>query len=789
MSLQIEDFKRRHADDAELKSKIYGELREAGTKDYKAICGVCGGNDLSVSKNLPTHYCFNCHTTGDDFDYLQKVKGISFHESLIEVVGLVGEHPEDFHQLDEKAIAKMRLRKKKIELAEKKIGIFFDGLINSPRAKAYLEARKISIPQAQKAKVGYIGKEDLGKINALLLSNDLPTLGQHYGDRIAIPVTGSPLGVSDFTFRAIDNDVQPKYLNSPGFDKSGGFSGLSSLKKGNEIKIVESYLEAAIFNGCSEFHQSDETWLGLGDCSVATPERLRILTKIVKDNEPPVITFVLDSDVAGYRAVCELLEQNALKLIRPILKKCFFFCWDKIPYQKTKDIFDLMTELGYNYRDAVGLLNERQYVRNIYEFLVLCCFGSDFKFSSELIPIDSREIELGINKLLSAIRAFGEDDKLELDLALSDRFKDSPAVLDKIRTRVSEEFEKIGAENYVNDVKDWAKKLENCSSPQFIDRLLESLPKKEILSIPVHQAPLTDNDWASTTKLTQTYYDVLDRYIAFTLGGFHIVGGRPGDGKSTFLLNIARSQLRGDSNSRVLILTLEEAQKALFQKLLLCDADVIFDDDNIDGNYKNFLHYLEHRKIVKNGKSIDIDSYNADKIAESKAWINQCISDKRLTILSPPTSDVDNIVKLMSEYNKYYGYDFICLDYLQLMTSSETKEQNYLLGKMIANSLASFALNNNVVLLAGSQLNRAVESRKESRPILGDLRESGDYEQKACLVVGLSTPKGITKDSDQEAKDVLEFTVMKNREGTCSSHLTLSFKRCTRRILNRFRTY
>jgi hypothetical protein len=706
---------------------------------------------------------------------------------LIEVVGLAGENPEDFHQLDEKAIAKMRSRKKKIELAEKKISIFSDGLINSPRARAYLEARKISIPQAQKAKVGYLGKGELGKINALLLANDLPTLGQHYGDRIAIPVTGSPLGVSDFTFRAIDNDVQPKYLNSPGFDKSGGFSGLSSLKKGNKINVVESYLEAAIFNGCSEFHKSNESWLGLGDCSVATPERLKILTKIVKDNEPPSVTFILDSDTFGFHAVRGLLDQDSLKIIRPILKKCFFFCWDKTGYfsanENVKDIFDLMNKFGYGYLDALEILEHRSFIRNIYEFLVVCCFADSS------VNIDSREIELGINKLLSAIQAFGENDKLELDLALSDRFKDSPTVLDKIRTQVSEEFEKIGAENYVNDVKDWGKKLENCSSPQQVGRLLECVPKKEILSIPVHQAPLTDNDWASTTELIPIYYDALDRYIAFTRGGFHIVGGRPGDGKSTFLLNIARSQLRGNPNSRVFILTLEEAQKALFQKLLLCDADVIFDDDNIDENYKNFLHYLKHGKIVKNKKLVDVNSYNAEKIAESKAWINQCIADKRLTILSPPTSDVDSLTKLMSEYNRYYGYDFICLDYLQLMTSTETKEQNYLLGKMIANSLASFALNHNVVLVAGSQLNRNVESRKESRPILGDLRESGDYEQKACLVVGLSTPKGITNESDQETKDVLEFTVMKNREGTCSSHLTLSFKRCTRRILNRFRTY
>jgi hypothetical protein len=783
MSLQIEDFKRRHADNADLKGKIYGELRNAGTKDYKAICGVCGGNDLSVSKSKPVSNCFNgCGFKGDDIDYLQKVKGLSFHEALTEIVQLAGENPEDFHQMDEKAIAQMQMRKKKLELAEELISIFSVGLLHSSKAKAYLNERKITIAEAQTAKIGYLDKSNIGEINALLHKNELPTLGNHFCDRLAIPITNSPLGVLDFQFRTLEKDVQPKYMNMGGTSKDD-FSGLSSVvKNARQLIVTESHFEAAIQNSRNRLNKSEEVWLSLGGCSL-TEKHLKDLTRIVKENNIQTLTFMLDGDTPGFNAITKILEPQVLKVVRPIFHQMCFFSWDKLASPKLKDIFDLMREHGYFYLDAVNTyLRNDCFMQNVFEYLVSQCFG-------KVIILDYREQELGIQKLLYSISALNDKDKVQLDLALSDRFKDSPYVLDRVRARVAEEFEKIEEERYVNSVKDCVAKAKDCTKIEQIDILLESLPKKEILSIPVHPEPLTDNDWASTTELIPTYYDALDKTVGLTPGGLGIVGGRPGEGKSTFSLNLLRSQLLGRSESRCLFISLEETQKALNQKLLLCDSDVILDDNNIEENYKNFLQYLKYGKFQQNGKMVTLDKEKAEKIEMSKLWINQCISEKRLAILSPKYTDIDDIVKEMLGYNKYFGYDFICLDYLQLVTSTTTKEQNYLLGKAIANKLARFALDTGCVLLAGSQLNRKISERHDSRPVLSDLRESGDYEQKTCLAIGLSTPNGITSESSQEEKDKLEVTIMKNREGICSDYLTLSFKRSTRRILNRFRDY
>ncbi|MFQ9491876.1 MAG: replicative DNA helicase [Bilophila wadsworthia] len=110
-----------------------------------------------------------------------------------------------------------------------------------------------------------------------------------------------------------------------------------------------------------------------------------------------------------------------------------------------------------------------------------------------------------------------------------------------------------------------------------------------------------------------------------------------------------------------------------------------------------------------------------------------------------------------------HGLGLIVVDYLQLMRSSRRTDSRELEISDISRSLKAIAKELDVPVVALSQLNRKVEERKDNRPMLSDLRESGAIEQDADIVIFLYRDEVYKPDTPK--KGIAELIIGKHRNG------------------------
>ena len=128
---------------------------------------------------------------------------------------------------------------------------------------------------------------------------------------------------------------------------------------------------------------------------------------------------------------------------------------------------------------------------------------------------------------------------------------------------------------------------------------------------------------------------------------------------------------------------------------------------------------------------------------------------------APTLSDIRrNCRKIKAKYG-YVGAVFI--DYLTLLTSPLKTEQNHLAVGAISKGLKAIAKEFDCPVFALSQLSRGVESRGDKRPMLSDLRESGQIEQDADVILFIYRDEYYNKDSKEMG--IAEIIAAKVRDG------------------------
>lgn len=202
----------------------------------------------------------------------------------------------------------------------------------------------------------------------------------------------------------------------------------------------------------------------------------------------------------------------------------------------------------------------------------------------------------------------------------------------------------------------------------------------------------------------------LDRVIGkWQKQTLNIIAARPSVGKTAALLNNA--VINGKEALAVAIFSLEQPELQLYDRMISAQC-------NIDGSR------------IKSGKLSD-DEWTKYTIGFTG------LADLKIYIDDRPGLSVQEIRSEVRRFKKTHGEIIVFIDYLQLVNGGREFANRNLEVGYVSSSLKQMARENDCPVIALAQLSRGVEQRQDKRPMLSDLRESGNIEQDADTITFL----------------------------------------------------
>ncbi len=296
---KIEEIKRQ-TDIVELIGH-YIPLKKVG-KNYRGLCPFHNDKNPSfyVSPEKGIYFCFGCNKGGNAITFLMEYEKLDFPEAVkklaenlgIEINTTKGLRYKEFYEVNEFAAQ------------------FFTNCLNREvgrRAQNYLKERRIDLTKLKDFRLGYAPASgglrtfmrQKGVSSERLLRTGLMTASHEiFRDRIIFPIFNLSGRIIGFGGRALEKDIQPKYLNSPEtpiFKKGdvlyGLFQAKTSMRAKEEAVLVEGYFDLlslyqrGITNICAPLGTS------------LTERQALLLSRFARK-----VNILFDGDISGIKA-------------------------------------------------------------------------------------------------------------------------------------------------------------------------------------------------------------------------------------------------------------------------------------------------------------------------------------------------------------------------------------------------------------------------------------------------------------------------------------------------------
>ncbi len=738
-----------------------------------------------VSKKAPGYILEQGGDVLSLVDYVMRRDGVEFIQAvktLADVVGLQlpkGEFNQESYQR----------YKDQATLLEDCNSYFIYCLENSTGAdevKAYLSSRGYSDEDIKAMELGYIPSQDklykylLSKGYSHSLIDEVVKLNKGIGSthRLTIPYRSGG-SVKGFKFRTV-GDATPKYLNSTGLDRLGGFFNLSGVKGDKDVVIVEGELDSL-----SATARGVENVVATGGSSIA-PEQVRDAIK----RGAKSFTLCLDRDpgkeVETYKKINSAIEVilgegvNRIYIARLPGSGDDKVDPDSLIRESGVDSFkqairEALPYYEYSLQETLNKYGKIEEERGLQHRDIDNLLDEVVETASQIPDATDRDRYKKLFTSLEAIQALGiteESLSITVDRLTSTRDKEAQA----------KEFKKLLSEaTKLQDKGEIDKALELLDSKVKEVKLKDKATEFSSLMIPIKENELKER-LISKPESLNSGYTIGGEPLLLPSGAISIFTAPTSHGKTTFLINLALNIATASPDKETYLFSYEEDGDSI-----LINTLNTYLDEEISSNNRRTI-----RSYFTTGSTEYIKSQSRDYFINKKnEFFRELIDTKRLNI-HYTSYNSDTLIEAIRYLHKHAKPGAILIDYIQLLNLPEGKYKTYSRQeeiKEICIALKDVAVETGLPIILGAQFNREVVN--QLRIHATKIGEAGDIERIANLIVGfwnnnfqqLAT-EGELKEIGSITPDTLYTTILKNRGGRVGLEEILSFNGNTGKIKN-----
>lgn len=314
----------------------------------------------------------------------------------------------------------------------------------------------------------------------------------------------------------------------------------------------------------------------------------------------------------------------------------------------------------------------------------------------------------------------------------------------KATSRIVDDLAALGAdplsvrwpEGFAGDWCDWFRANKDGGAPEIREPKVQLLETEAWMGDLMREGAQEIVDIASGNKVSNqilTGYSMLDKMLELQPGDMVVVAARPSVGKSHFVLSLLQRMAKRFSKTSLFV-SLEMSRPSITKRIAKAEMRLGLD-------------------VNKSGTSL---AESAKEAARSFDGIPILVDFGR--------PDLDRVLESCTSGVRKHGVGILAIDYLQLLrTKGRTREQ-----EVAACSRSIKAMSNELLVpvITVVQMNREIEHRANRRPQMSDLRDSGQIEQDADVILFVDRP--FAHDMNTSPTD-FNVIIAKQRNGTTGS--------------------